>query len=480
MVDISLNLIQSTDVNSLNSGNFTAVRGFASSSDGSIMYMAINNGNGIYFSTDFGVTWTNTNQTIPPTSIACSSNGQIVYAAHLGVGLIKSTNSGNTWSYVFGGTLGQQPLTGIEASEGYTSDNVNQVTCDGTGTKLFMTTNRYETIYYSADGGVNWIDIFSISIPGNPLAPFLVTSNIDSSVLYAAFNNTDYKIYKSLDFGVTWNIISTIGNVPGPFASISTNSTGDLVFATDANGKLNIFYETHANAAVLVPASGSLFTIVFPYNNGNNILIMMNNSTQTYSFQNLYPPGPIPGEPSPSNLVIPCFKQDSKILCYQNGQEIYVKVQDIRKGDLLKTFKHGYVAVNMIGTSKIYNSGDSLRGKNRLYKCTWEYYSEITEGDLILTGCHSILVINFLNDEDKEKTREINGKIYLTDGYCRLPACVDERAIPYEIEGVFDIWHIALEHTDYYINYGIYANGLLVESCSKRFLKELSGMTLID
>lgn len=31
-----------------------------------------------------------------------------------------------------------------------------------------------------------------------------------------------------------------------------------------------------------------------------------------------------------------------------------------------------------------------------------------------------------------------------------------------------------------YINYGIYANGLLVESCSKRYLKELSNLTLIN
>jgi hypothetical protein len=29
------------------------------------------------------------------------------------------------------------------------------------------------------------------------------------------------------------------------------------------------------------------------------------------------------------------------------------------------------------------------------------------------------------------------------------------------------------------MNYGIYANGLLVESCSKRYLAELSGMKLL-
>ena len=34
-------------------------------------------------------------------------------------------------------------------------------------------------------------------------------------------------------------------------------------------------------------------------------------------------------------------------------------------------------------------------------------------------------------------------------------------------------------YKDYFMNYGIYANGLLVETCSKRYLKELSKMDLL-
>ena len=58
-------------------------------------------------------------------------------------------------------------------------------------------------------------------------------------------------------------------------------------------------------------------------------------------------------------------------------------------------------------------------------------------------------------------------------------ACLDERAEPYLEEGLFNIWHFALENNDYYMNYGIYANGLLVETSSKRYMKEHSGMELI-
>jgi len=61
-----------------------------------------------------------------------------------------------------------------------------------------------------------------------------------------------------------------------------------------------------------------------------------------------------------------------------------------------------------------------------------------------------------------------------------LIACLDGRAEPYTEEGLHTIWHLALEHDDYYMNYGCYASGLLVETTSKRMMKELSGMELVE
>ena len=98
---------------------------------------------------------------------------------------------------------------------------------------------------------------------------------------------------------------------------------------------------------------------------------------------------------------------------------------------------------------------------------------------MVITGCHSILVEEF-NGNEKKKTEEILGDIYLTENKYRLPACVDERAKPYEENGEFTIYHIALDNDDYYMNYGVYANGLLVETCSQRYLKEISEMDLIE
>jgi hypothetical protein len=185
---------------------------------------------------------------------------------------------------------------------------------------------------------------------------------------------------------------------------------------------------------------------------------------------------------APKEPTYPCFGENSKILCFNSKKcrEEYVAIQNIRKGDLVKTVSNGYIPVNMIGKTSMVNIyGDNKRHKNRLYRLSRCQYPEMTEEDLILTGCHSILVDEFKNDEEREKTIKVNGDIFITDNFYRLPACVDERAKVYEKSGRFTIYHLALDNADYYMNYGIYANGLLVETCSKRYMRELSKMTLL-
>ena len=178
-------------------------------------------------------------------------------------------------------------------------------------------------------------------------------------------------------------------------------------------------------------------------------------------------------------VYIPCFKEDSKILCLNSQmKEEYIPIQNIRKGTLVKTLLNGFVPVDMIGKSVISNPSGDSRIKNRLYKCSVDKYPELFE-DLYITGCHSILV-DSLSDEQHKNTIDDLETIYITDKKYRLMAFLDDRAIPYNATGSFTIWHLALQNDDYYMNYGIFANGLLVESTSQRYMKELSGMELID
>jgi len=173
---------------------------------------------------------------------------------------------------------------------------------------------------------------------------------------------------------------------------------------------------------------------------------------------------------SSGNVV--CFKEGSKILTDKG----YKPIEDLRKGDLVQTFMHGYKAIDMIGKRDMVHIGSEQRIKDQLYVCTPANYPELVE-DLVITGCHSILVDDFKEGEE-QRTREINGDTYITDNMWRLPACADLRTAVYDKKGVHTIYHIALENDDYYMNYGVYASGLLVETCSKRYLKELSNMEL--
>jgi hypothetical protein len=132
----------------------------------------------------------------------------------------------------------------------------------------------------------------------------------------------------------------------------------------------------------------------------------------------------------------------------------------------------------LIGKSPIYNSGDLVRLKNRLYILPKPLFPSLTE-DLVLTGCHSLLVDGLYKEQIFEMGGP-DGRLYKTDDKLRLFTCFEPRAIPYQEEGTFTIYHLALESDNDEINFGIWANGLLVETCSKLGLRDFSGMEFIE
>jgi len=100
--------------------------------------------------------------------------------------------------------------------------------------------------------------------------------------------------------------------------------------------------------------------------------------------------------------------------------------------------------------------------------------------DLVITGFHSLLVEDFANEEQKEETRLMLSGLPKSDGYYLLPSRVDKRTEVFGEKGIFKVYHIALEDEDEFVNHGIYANGLLVESISKDALIKNSGMKLLQ
>jgi hypothetical protein len=218
----------------------------------------------------------------------------------------------------------------------------------------------------------------------------------------------------------------------------------------------NTFPTTTANTTLLLMASG------FTGTSGNTVT---NNNVGTFA---LLPFALV----APSTNVV-CFKEGSQILT----KDGYRPVEELRKGDLIQTVEHGFLPIDMIGKREIVHEALNERIKNQLYRCNHEDVFD----ELIITGCHSILVEDFFSEEQREKTMEHNkGRVFITDNHYRLPAFLDDRASVYEAAGTYTIYHFALENEDYYMNYGVYANGLLVETCSKRYLKEIANMSLIE
>jgi hypothetical protein len=66
---------------------------------------------------------------------------------------------------------------------------------------------------------------------------------------------------------------------------------------------------------------------------------------------------------------------------------------------------NGYVAIDMIGYREIENVICEERIKDKLYLCKQSEYPELFE-DLVITGCHAILVDEFKNSEEREKVEK--------------------------------------------------------------------------
>jgi hypothetical protein len=478
------------------------------SSDGSFIFTQ--NRTNIYVSTNVGKTWTSVLGGLADAAfVKCSSTGQyVVTSSNSSARAYVSSNYGKTWNFV---TVLNSIWQGMFVSR----------------------SGQYMLLY--GNSGISLSSNFGVSfttmtgLPTNYV--YSAVCSEDGKLLTASFNSA--RIFASSNSGATWTLVLTSS---GLYHSLSCSSNGLHVIGTPIFGSGSGFFTKNqfktiqflsglGNSGGNWMSSDGLYGL--RYDNGNNRI-----SIYTYPFPIVTINGTIVAydttytaiarTKSVNVVATPrvglsvlsitggtdlnedlntvtitmddnsvfkyyvmvlrnCFKEDTKILCYVDNKEQYIPVQELRKGTLVKTQVNGYVPVQIIGHSKIYNSANKLRSMNRLFKCTKENYSEITE-DLIITGCHGILVEEeMITEEVRKKTKEITrDDKWLTGKKYRLLTCLDERAQPYEEEGVFNIWHFALDHFDRFMNYGVYANGLLVETCDIYNMEEHSGLELIE
>jgi hypothetical protein len=162
-----------------------------------------------------------------------------------------------------------------------------------------------------------------------------------------------------------------------------------------------------------------------------------------------------------------CFNKDTKILCRINDvnesndeseRELYIKIQDIKKGTYVKTYKHGYRRVDLIGHGSFINNPEYWNG------CM---YRMKENPDLVVTGGHSILV-DEMTEEERTKNRQYFCEDIKIDDKYLLLACTSDKFEKIQNNDTYTYYHFTLENDgDDDNRYGIWANGILTETPSK-------------
>ncbi|MGG9961498.1 T9SS type A sorting domain-containing protein [Ferruginibacter sp. SUN106] len=169
-------------------------------------------GNGVFKSTDHGVTWSQLSSTTTYyycTRILCDFQGN-VYLATRGNGLLRSTNGGTSWTNITPTGLSTN-ICDLEITSTAVASRLHMVA------GIFSTqAYRYTDIAATATSSTGWV------APTTPFPTYNMRAEIGVSgnTLYAAPANASYQVptmYKSIDGGDNWT--ATTGQPTSGWAS---------------------------------------------------------------------------------------------------------------------------------------------------------------------------------------------------------------------------------------------------------------------
>lgn len=159
-----------------------------------------------------------------------------------------------------------------------------------------------------------------------------------------------------------------------------------------------------------------------------------------------------------------CYNEGTQILCLkESGEEEYRAIENIRVGHLVKTYKHGAKAVTHIGKGEMLNSHADPRYSMYKLPKTGDMID-----DLLVLGGHSILVDSFESEEVEKECATILGITPRLEDKCLLLAMSSPHFTKMPEGEKYTYYHLVLDNTgNEFVHYGIWANGVLSETCSK-------------
>lgn len=454
----------------ITSGNFSSV---VLSADGTKGIAASASGSGLFYSTNSGANWTASNITVNSFyTVSLSGTNAIAGSNSDNIGIWYSTDSGVTWtqsaSSTFGFTSGRFKSVSLSGSNGIAGGDASG-TADG--------------IWYSSNSGVNWSK--ATLTTGGP------TSNTFASVFLSGSNGIagsfdGFGIFYTTTSGATWtrSTLTAGGNTSGDFYSVflsgangvaasGTNNAG-IYYSTNSGQTWTPSSQTAGNFMVALSAgigiagssnwTGPVATVgIFRSTDNGKNWVQTNQSTGNYNSLALYNYTAILGSVSGGGVYYSlntlCYGKNTLILVLENEAEIYKKICELKTGDLVKTYKHGYKKITYI-KSFIYNTTNITRLKRCIYK--------MKDHDVIVTGKHGILV-DKLTETEINNIKNCGTIIRYIDDKQVLPACASDKFEKINDIFEFELWHFVLENDDVDKNYGIYiTDAILSESCSEK------------
>ena len=166
---------------------------------------------------------------------------------------------------------------------------------------------------------------------------------------------------------------------------------------------------------------------------------------------------------------VSCFNKGTKILCLnKNLEEEYIPIENLRKGYSVKSYKHGYRKIDLIGKNNMVNNPKLWH--SCMYKMEKTKENGLLE-DLIVTGGHSILVNN-LGKYKAYNTKLLDSTLMIDDKFLLLSS-VSKEFIKLENKNIYTYYHFTLENNgNDDERFGVCANGVLTETPSKKqFMK---------
>jgi hypothetical protein len=159
-----------------------------------------------------------------------------------------------------------------------------------------------------------------------------------------------------------------------------------------------------------------------------------------------------------------CFNEGTKILCLnKNLEEEYIPIENLRKGDLVKSYKHGYRKIDLIGKNPMINNPE--KWDECMYKMEKTEENGLIE-DLIVTGGHAILVDDL--GICKYENYKIFGTTPMIDNKYLLLSSVSNDFKKLENINLYTYYHFILENNgNDDERFGVWANGILTETPSK-------------